>query len=296
MKNLQYFPYERNQFYQGKLLTQQEFISEQRYMNDKRRLINRFLHGVGVVSGLQLVALDEKNMSLEAGVALDNLGRELVVAKPQVLQLNQIEGFDELKMDVGETRRIYMCMIYDEKDLYPTSAAGNDEIVYEKTMESYRLYLTEEPYSAVGETVSSLCENTVILFDNADIQITATTNTNAISGSELPLAIKVRAKRAIDMEYSFDSFLSCASVDGVDRATCEYTGKLRKIGDIAEEIIQLDIYPLERGNVEIFIPRDKLTIRYENRVIHPVDDITIQIPIIRGNFIDSIEKTFLISK
>ena len=44
MKNLKYFPFDRNQYYYGKLLTEQDFIQEQRYMNDKRRLHNRFLH------------------------------------------------------------------------------------------------------------------------------------------------------------------------------------------------------------------------------------------------------------
>ena len=65
MKNLQYFPFERNQYYYGKLITQQDFISEQKYMNDKRRLINRFLHGVGVVSGLRVVRMDDRSFSLE---------------------------------------------------------------------------------------------------------------------------------------------------------------------------------------------------------------------------------------
>ena len=50
MKNLQYFPFERNQYYYGKLMTQQDFVSEQKYINDRRRLINRFLLGTGVVS------------------------------------------------------------------------------------------------------------------------------------------------------------------------------------------------------------------------------------------------------
>ncbi|MFR8166048.1 MAG: hypothetical protein ACLU8D_08775 [Enterocloster sp.] len=55
MKNLQYFPFERNRYYYGKLLTEQDFNSEQRYFNDKRRMVNRFLHGSGVAAGLTVV-------------------------------------------------------------------------------------------------------------------------------------------------------------------------------------------------------------------------------------------------
>ena len=97
MKNLQYFPFERNQYYYGKLMTQQDFVSEQKYMNDKRRLINRFLHGTGVVSGLQVVRMDEKSFSVEAGLALDEVGREILVSQPAVLRLDQMDGYEQLQ-------------------------------------------------------------------------------------------------------------------------------------------------------------------------------------------------------
>lgn len=45
MKNLKYFPFERNRYFYGKLLSVDDFDAEQRYMNDKRRMLNRFLHG-----------------------------------------------------------------------------------------------------------------------------------------------------------------------------------------------------------------------------------------------------------
>ena len=35
MKNMKYFPFERNKYFYGKLLTVDDFETEQRYMNDK---------------------------------------------------------------------------------------------------------------------------------------------------------------------------------------------------------------------------------------------------------------------
>ena len=92
MKNIQYFSFERNQYYYGKLITQQDFVSEQQYMNDKRRLINRFLHGAGIVAGLQVVRMDERSFSLEAGLALDETGREILVDKPTIQRLDRLDG------------------------------------------------------------------------------------------------------------------------------------------------------------------------------------------------------------
>ena len=41
MLNRKYFPFQRNNYYYGKLLTARDFEDEQRYYNDKRRLSNR---------------------------------------------------------------------------------------------------------------------------------------------------------------------------------------------------------------------------------------------------------------
>ena len=55
MKNLKCFPFERNRYFYGKLLSVEDFETEQKYFNDKRRTINRFLFGSGVVCGLNVV-------------------------------------------------------------------------------------------------------------------------------------------------------------------------------------------------------------------------------------------------
>ena len=63
MKNMKYFPFERNKYFYGKLLTVDDFETEQRYMNDKRRVLNRFLYGTGVVCGLNVVPIDDMTIS-----------------------------------------------------------------------------------------------------------------------------------------------------------------------------------------------------------------------------------------
>ena len=56
MMNRKYYSFERNNYYYGKLLTSKDFQNEQDYINNKRRLINRVLHGVGIgVHGVRLL-------------------------------------------------------------------------------------------------------------------------------------------------------------------------------------------------------------------------------------------------
>ena len=45
MNNSNFFPLERNRYFYGKMLTARDFETEQRYFNNKRRLLNRTLYG-----------------------------------------------------------------------------------------------------------------------------------------------------------------------------------------------------------------------------------------------------------
>ena len=97
MLNRKYYSFERNHYYYGKLLTSKDFQAEQGYFNDKRRLLNRTLHGSGIVYGLDVVSVDDLSVILQSGLALDGSGREIVVPATQVVKISTIEGFDTLK-------------------------------------------------------------------------------------------------------------------------------------------------------------------------------------------------------
>ncbi len=71
-------PYERNRYWDGKCMTVRDFTAEQRYFNGKRWLLNRLLHGWGVVCGLDLSA-EGRCVRVSEGLALDCCGREILV-------------------------------------------------------------------------------------------------------------------------------------------------------------------------------------------------------------------------
>ncbi|MEJ8546910.1 hypothetical protein [Brevibacillus borstelensis] len=171
MKNLRYFPYERNLFFKGKLLTVRDFESEQRYFNDKRRLINRLIHGGGVVCGLQVVAVDEKQISVEAGVALDYLGREIVVPDPVKLKLSMMDGFS----NNDYAKNVYVCLAYDEKgkeQVFSVAEAGGQEVSeYNRIAEGYTLFIREEaPHPASFER-GGLTEQRVLVYQDSQLRI-----------------------------------------------------------------------------------------------------------------------------
>ena len=75
--------FERNKYFYGKLMTVRDFETEQRYFNEKRHLLNRLIHGIGLVCGLEVSEpemVDGKlRIKLSPGVALDCCGHEIVV-------------------------------------------------------------------------------------------------------------------------------------------------------------------------------------------------------------------------
>jgi len=173
MNRARYVPFERNRYFYGKLLTVRDFMSEQTYNGDKRRLVNRLLNGSGVVAGLQVVAVDDKSISIGTGVALDALGREIVVASPVTLKLSNIDGF----MNNDYAKNVYLCIAYDEKGKEPVhtvaGGVGGSEEVSEnnRILETYRLYLTDQQPAAGYQELDQLMEDKWVWYDDGQVRI-----------------------------------------------------------------------------------------------------------------------------
>lgn len=74
----------RNNYFDGKRLTTDSFRVEQRYLLGRRQLLNRAIHGWGVVYGYPITVAEAGWMSIGAGLALDECGRELEIGKSVV--------------------------------------------------------------------------------------------------------------------------------------------------------------------------------------------------------------------
>ncbi|CAH1213561.1 hypothetical protein PAECIP111891_03990 [Paenibacillus allorhizoplanae] len=177
MKKSRYYPFERNRYFYGKLLTVRDFESEQKYFNDKRRMMNRLLHGSGVVTGLQVVAVDEKSVSVEMGAAIDALGREIVVPSPMTMKLSMMDGFSNNQY----AKNVYLCIAYDEKEKEPVHAVANssvrsDEINdYNRVLESYRLFIREDAPDPASLPLATLSDQTIVLYQDKQVRVLQTT-------------------------------------------------------------------------------------------------------------------------
>jgi hypothetical protein len=75
---------ERTRFFAGQLLTDTDLTNEQNYVLAKNRLHNRYLHGWGVVCGLQLTCSEcDGWVTVNPGYAIDPCGNDIIVCAAQ---------------------------------------------------------------------------------------------------------------------------------------------------------------------------------------------------------------------
>lgn len=131
--------FKRLNYYEGMLLTEQDFKAEQKYFREKMKLHNR-LHGYGVVWGLEVTkkCVREGNGSaekifIEPGFALDCAGNEIIVCHPHKIPLDQ--KIDELLQEckpIKEKTCLLISIKYCEGESEPqpqyAAACEEDEL------------------------------------------------------------------------------------------------------------------------------------------------------------------------
>ncbi len=258
MRNLRYFTFERNKYFYGKLLSVDDFECEQRYMNDKRRIINRFVHGTGVVCGMNVVPVDDTTISVEMGLALDFAGREIMIEQPVIKKLSMIDGFGSYTEDDEDNSYLYLCVEYDEMEKEPVhsvtgSSARNDQrLEYNKYAEGYHLFLTSQEPENEDLSVGALYEETRTIYWDNGVRVKQIVPRYVRSGQEFELKIVVEnmgQPKPVSFRYDLD--LTC--VQGMDKMTVsfretdyakskryEFTRKL-KAGAVNDTLVRLSV-------------------------------------------------------
>src|SRR5262245_42534321 len=108
----------RVRYFAGQLLSAGDFETEQSYVIERFRRLNRWLHGWGIVGGLQ-VSVGDGEIVVAPGLAMDCVGNEIEVDQPTRLTL------------AGPGRVCYLTLAFIEREVGPQPAlpdpSGSDE-------------------------------------------------------------------------------------------------------------------------------------------------------------------------
>ncbi len=217
MKNTQLYPFERNKYFYGKLLSVEDFNAEQKYVNDKRRLINRLIHGMGIVCGLNIVRVDDSTISVESGMALDTTGREVIVDSPVTKKLSMINGYDAA-VDSGNSAYVYLCIEYSEteKGLAHNVVSEGGKAQADKIREGYNLYLTSDEPDDNINLINGFFEQSITVYRDENMCIRHVIPKYVNPNTKFRFSIEVETFSKQFAAFSYEIQLICMNneVDG----------------------------------------------------------------------------------
>jgi hypothetical protein len=134
--------FEKNRFFDGKLMTARDMRAEQQYHAERLELVTRATTGSGIVRGLGVRSLEptdgELEISVDSGVAIDGVGRPLVVDTPTTKSVPAPEG-----------EEIYLFVRFDEVALESVPVPEADDPASEtesnRLVELFELTYRERP-------------------------------------------------------------------------------------------------------------------------------------------------------
>ncbi|MCD8362532.1 MAG: hypothetical protein LUC98_06160 [Lachnospiraceae bacterium] len=243
MNNTKLYPFERNRYYAGKMLTSADFQAEQTYFNNKRRFVNNLMYGSGVVCGCGVFSLDDLSLLVESGVAIDGLGREIVVESSVVKKLSAIEGFENLRTDEA-----CLCLRYREEPIHTvytvnqgTGEDGREEYEYNRISESYQLFLMDREDDAAEYEMESEFFTSLTLFEDEDFLVKLSMPATVCRGKNVRLELIVQKLSSQNRKLSYRAVLQ-TPVFLTSEGTHELSVEIRDASLVEGETLKKDYW------------------------------------------------------
>lgn len=204
------FPFERNRYYAGKMLTSADFAAEQGYVNDKRRFLNNLMFGSGIVCGCNVYSLDDLSIFVESGLAIDRLGREIVIDTSVVKKLSAIPGFDSIS-----SNQVTLCLKYKEEQVHPVYSVNKQgsgsEYEYNRIQEGYELFLMDAEDAKNFFEMESEFLTRGMLYQDGDYEIQLVLPATVCRNRYVKLQLKATKTSSADVPFSFEGKLQTPS-------------------------------------------------------------------------------------
>ncbi len=101
MSKLEIASDKRPHYFRGQLLLETDFRREQEFHVEGMRRHNRELHGWGIVHGLEVVATGPRSVTVRAGAAIDEDGREITVSQATAVDLASYGPNERLELSLA---------------------------------------------------------------------------------------------------------------------------------------------------------------------------------------------------
>ncbi|MBO4899215.1 MAG: hypothetical protein J5509_02900 [Lachnospiraceae bacterium] len=206
MPNSQLYPFERNRYYPGKMLTTADFQAEQSYHINKMRFMNSLMYGSGIVCGCGVFNLDDLSILVESGVVIDSTGREIIIDSSVVKKLSTIEGFDQINSEI-----VSLCVRFKETDIHSVYAVGHtdadQDYEFNRISEGFELFLVNKDEYDEGIDLNSEFLSREQVFKGADFEGSLVMPTIACKGRNVRVRLEIRKTTDAEARLSFKGIL-----------------------------------------------------------------------------------------
>ncbi len=141
MKKIKTILGQKPHYYNSQLLLEDDFLEEQKYHINARRMHNQKLHGTGVVKGLTISCENTKSIMISSGLAIDKSGNEIAIDTKNNISLAEFDAND----------LVTVSLVYEEDDADEISSNKKNRCQY-----SASIILSKNSESDDGVTLALL--------------------------------------------------------------------------------------------------------------------------------------------
>jgi hypothetical protein len=239
--------FERNRFFYGKLLSVDDFQTEQDYFREKIRLLSKTLEGSGIISGLK--ASDVKvngsdiSVQIDTGYALDCCGNLIVVDHAESHTVSNPFNDDT----------IYLYIHYDECDKdrvasMSESSSCEESCCYNRISETFRLALDNQ--LPEGVYIGDDCIDPAAMCNHEGVLIAVLHKVGSSYEVHENQSQKLRQHLTGNAQLADRLCLHESDTDNPHHVTAEQTGAMTSINAVQNADGNIDLTSKD-GSIEI---------------------------------------------
>lgn len=161
------FPFEKNRYFPRKRMYAADFSRELQYMDHKFQFLNRWAFGAGVAFGLAAQRLDSNSLLVSSGMAIDGLGRCIIVDEPAICRIRTLPGFDTFS---GETALLWLS--YQEEPREPVVVPDDQGERREYTVSTERYIFSLSTFTQIPmDGVDSHLYSRFVLYEDDTLRV-----------------------------------------------------------------------------------------------------------------------------
>ncbi len=169
--------------------------------------MNNMMFGSGIVCGCNVLSLDDLSILVESGMAIDNFGREIVIASSVVKKLSAIEGFDTITGN-----KALLCIKYREDNVHTVYSVGyqdnkSSEYEFNRVSESYDLFLMDASNVVPRVELETELLARQSLYSDSDHRITLIVPSQIPKGKSAKVVVRIDKISSKPVTLSYESVL-----------------------------------------------------------------------------------------